>query len=255
MIIASYNVNGLRAALRKGFLEWADASRADVICLQEVRATGDQIDTVSLAEAGWFFEFFPAEKAGYAGTGILSRERLSQVRRGTGMKSSDQEGRVISAEVGGVRFYSVYAPSGGSGEVRQKFKMEWLLHFSEFWKREIKNRETGLAFCGDFNICHQENDIHNPEGLSGVSGFLPEEREWFSEWMRAGGTDSFRTLNPLLIQYSWWSQRGNARGKNLGWRIDYIITCPILSPATKRVWIDEEAVCSDHCPVLAEIDV
>jgi exodeoxyribonuclease-3 len=252
MLIASYNVNGLRAAMKKGFLQWANQCQAQVICLQEIRAKVEQIDTHSLKEAGWFCEFFPADKAGYAGTGILSRQKLSEVRRG-GFACGENEGRVISGILDGARIYSVYAPSGSSGGERQKFKMEWLKNFKTFCQAEMSaSQGKNLIFCGDFNICHQSLDIHDPKGLAGASGFLPEERGWFSEWLELGLSDSFRVLNPSLIQYSWWSMRSRAKEKNLGWRIDYIIACHGSMAAIRRAWIDQGVTCSDHCPVLVD---
>jgi len=255
MIIASYNVNGIRAAMKKGFLKWADRARADIICLQEIRANCDQIDTDAIAEAGWNCEFFPAEKPGYAGTGILSRQKLEEVQFGTGMEYGDKEGRVISGKIGGVRIYSVYAPSGSSGGPRQEFKMEWLKTFQDFCLSEMtERRDSSLFFCGDFNICHQEIDIHNPKGLGSTSGFLPEEREWFSGWLDIGLIDTFRWLNPALTQYSWWSMRGRARARNLGWRIDYITALKGDGERIQRAWIDQSADCSDHCPTLLSLE-
>jgi exodeoxyribonuclease-3 len=252
MVIASYNVNGIRAAMKKGLLEWAGGSGAEVICLQEIRATDEQIDRAVFESEGWCLETFPAIKPGYSGTGILSRKPGREIVRGTGNPNSDNEGRVMAGDWAGVRIHSVYAPSGSSGGARQDFKMTWLADFRSFSMKVA--RQGPSIFCGDFNICHKEIDIHNPKGLSGTSGFLPEEREWFTGWLGEGMTDSFRGINPSLAQYTWWSMRGRAREKNLGWRIDYAILCPEVARRTKRAWIDHQARCSDHCPVLVEID-
>jgi exodeoxyribonuclease-3 len=250
MIIASYNVNGLRSAMKKGFLEWANESRATVICLQELRAEESQVDTESLKRYGWNYELFPAIRRGYAGTAILSREPMSEVRRGEG-DISDGEGRIISARIGDVRVCSVYVPSGSAGSERQEFKMRWLDGFARFYASSGQSEQ--IILCGDFNICREEEDIHNPKGLSGTSGFLPEERSWFKEWLAAGFSDSFRAVNPGVRQYTWWSMRGQARRKNLGWRIDYAILSARLKPRLMRAWIDSSPACSDHCPTLVEL--
>jgi exodeoxyribonuclease-3 len=251
MIIASYNVNGIRSAMKKGFLEWANSSGADVICVQELRATEDQVNTDVLKQSGWYYELYPAIRRGYAGTAILSKKPMSEVRRGSGSDLSDEEGRVISAVTAGVRIFSIYAPSGSSGTSRQEFKMRWLSDFLDFSKSASGSEP--VIFCGDFNICHTQKDIHNPKGLSGTSGFLPEEREWFTSWLGIGLADSFRLMNPDAIEYSWWSMRGNARRKNLGWRIDYAAVSSSLSEKIKRAWIDTSPECSDHCPTLVEL--
>lgn len=251
MVIASYNVNGIRAAMKKGLLEWAGRSGADLICLQEIRASEDQIDMGAIEKEGWVLEVFPAEKPGYAGTGILSRARGEEIRTGGGHAEGDREGRVMSGKWGGVRVHSVYAPSGSSGGARQDFKMGWMSRFRAFADSEVE-REPSI-FCGDFNICHREIDIHNPAGLGGTSGFLPAEREWFDSWLKSGMRDSFRECNPDQVQYSWWSMRGRAREKNLGWRIDYAILCPRAFRLIKRAWIDSSVECSDHCPTLVEL--
>lgn len=255
MVIASYNVNGIRAAMRKGFVDWARASGSDIICLQEIRAGVNQIDTRSLEEAGWHCNFFPAEKAGYAGTGILSRSKPENVlvlRDGNGVPLPDNEGRVIGARIDGVAVYSVYVPSGSSGDSRQEFKMNWLEKFLDFSGRVAADGEE-VVFCGDFNICHREIDIHDPRGLSGTSGFLPTERAWMDKWFSQGFRDSFREANPGVTQYSWWSMRGRAREKNLGWRIDYAAPCGRMVARMRRAWIDDSAPCSDHCPTLVEL--
>lgn len=237
--------------MKKGLLDWAGACGADLICLQETRAFDEQIDRESIERDGWHLEIFPAEKPGYAGTGILSRTPGKDFRFGSGDAESDREGRIVSGEWCGVRVFSVYAPSGGSGTQRQDFKMRWLSRFRAF--ADAESARAASIFCGDFNICHKEIDIHNPEGLRGTSGFLPMERDWFSGWLSTGMIDSYREYNPEQVQYSWWSMRGRARERNLGWRIDYAILCPRVSLLMKRAWIDAQVACSDHCPTLVEI--
>ena len=255
MIIASYNVNGIRAALRKGFLKWASKSKAEIICLQEIRANLDQIDPSIFEEEGWRVAFFPANRPGYSGTGIISRHPLMSIEMGTRDALSDEEGRVISSTVGDLRVTSVYAPSGSSGDHRQNLKMGWLSHFEKYTESSLERNPFCSIIAGDFNICHREIDIHNPKGLSSTSGFLPEEREWIDSWMsRHHLIDAFREKNPETKAYSWWSQRGRAKEKNLGWRIDYLLTTKDLRPRIKKSWIDATVSCSDHCPTLVELE-
>lgn len=255
MIIASYNVNGLRAALRKGFLAWAASSKASVICIQESRVSPEQVDPSIFAEEGWHFQLYPSSRPGYSGTAILSREKPLSTTKGSRDALSDSEGRILSAEISGLTIVSMYAPSGSSGEIRQKVKMEWLSHLVEFTDSLIKSTPAGLLLAGDMNICHQPIDIHNPKSLGNTSGFLPEEREWMDRWLKSSSlTDTFRAKNPTEVCYSWWSQRGRAREKNLGWRIDYMLACPTMASRLKSAWIDTSARCSDHCPTFAEFE-
>lgn len=255
MIIASYNVNGIRSALKKGFLKWASESKAEIVCLQEVRISLDQIDLSIFEEEGWRVALFPSARRGYSGTGILSRYPLTSVERGSGDALSDEEGRVISSVAEGIKVTSAYTPSGSSGPARQNLKMQWLSHFDKYTKSSLEKNPSCSIIAGDFNICHKEIDIHNPKGLSSTSGFLPEEREWVDSWMsRHQLVDTFREQNPEKKAYSWWSQRGRAKEKNLGWRIDYLFVTKDLSPRVKKSWIDSTAPCSDHCPTLIELE-
>lgn len=256
MIIASYNVNGIRAALRKGFLEWADSSRASVICLQEIRATPEQVDPSIFAEEGWYVQFFSATRPGYSGTAILSRAKPLEIVHGSSDPLSNNEGRITSLVIDHLSIMSVYVPSGGTGTARQEIKMKWLEDFDNHTRDFLKPEPEKTIIAGDFNICHQEVDIHNPKGLSRTSGFLPEEREWMDNWMYSHGlVDTFRLKNPTAVQYSWWSQRGRARAKNLGWRIDYVMASAQLAFFLKNAWVDLSAQCSDHCPTFAEFEI
>lgn len=251
--IISYNVNGIRAAIKKGFLEWLNAAQADVLCLQEIKAHPEQLDASSLKELNYHCYWYPAEKKGYSGVAIWTREKPENVVYGCGMEKYDREGRVLRADFKGFSVLSVYMPSGSSGDLRQAFKMQWLQDFQSYIN-ELKKEIPNLIISGDYNICHQAIDIHNPLRNKNTSGFLPEERAWMTDFLDSGFIDSFRTLNPEPHHYSWWSYRANARAKNLGWRIDYHMLSESLKGQLHRATILSKAKHSDHCPVLVEIN-
>jgi len=251
--IISYNVNGIRAAIRKDFLNWLEASQADILCLQEIKATADQLEPEHLNALDYKKYWYSAEKKGYSGVSIWSKTEPKHVEYGMGMEVYDREGRVIRADYDDFSVISVYMPSGSSGDERQAFKMKWLDDFYAYiqaLKKDIPN----LVISGDYNICHKPIDIHNPERNKDTSGFKPEEREWMSKFVDNGFIDSFREFNQEPHQYSWWSYRANARAKNLGWRIDYNMVSEAMEDRLKRAAILSEAKHSDHCPVLLEID-
>lgn len=250
--IISYNVNGIRAALSKGFDSWMDETKADIICLQEIKASPDQLDLSVFESRGYHHYWYPAEKKGYSGVAILSQTKPDHVEYGSGVKESDKEGRVIRADFGDLSVLSIYAPSGSSGEERQDFKMIWLASFQKFISK-LKKERPNLILAGDFNICHKPIDIHNPVSNAKSSGFLPEERAWMDQFMDSGFVDSFRHFNKEPHQYTWWSFRANSRNKNLGWRIDYQFASNPLEKNLKRSVLLPEAKHSDHCPVLLEI--
>lgn len=255
MKIISYNVNGIRAAITKNFYIWLQATDADVVCLQEIKATPDQIlDIVILEDLGYQHYWFPAEKKGYSGTAILTKNTPKHVEYGCGIPEFDREGRNIRVDFEHVSVMSVYFPSGSSGDDRQIFKFQFLDKFADYLN-ELKINLPNLIISGDYNICHQPIDIHNPKSNANSSGFLPEEREWMSNFIRNGFTDSFRYLNPNPHHYTWWSYRAGARAKNLGWRIDYQMISTHLADKIKRVAILPEAKHSDHCPILLEVDL
>jgi exodeoxyribonuclease III len=252
MKIISYNVNGIRSAISKGFVDWVKAANPDVLCLQEIKACEDKFDKVPFEELGYKVFLHPATKKGYSGVAILSKAEPKNVCIGCGIEQYDQEGRVIRADFDGYSVLNVYMPSGSSGEHRQAFKMEWLRDFQQYMQG-LKQTVPGLVICGDYNICHQAIDIHNPKSNAKSSGFLPEERNWFSGFLKDGYIDSFRHFNQEPHQYTWWSYRANVRTKNLGWRIDYLLVSDHLKPFMKRAAILPEAKHSDHCPVLLEM--
>lgn len=253
MKIISYNVNGIRAAISKGFLTWLQQAAPDVICLQEIKAMEDQIPTDAITAAGYPYQYyFPAQKKGYSGVAILCKTKPDQVVFGTGIPDMDFEGRNLRADFGDVSVMSLYLPSGTNlARLDHKFKyMDDFQHYIDTLKQTIPN----LIICGDYNICHQAIDIHDPIRNATVSGFLPVEREWLDRFMKSGFVDSFRHFNKEAHHYSWWSYRAGARGNNKGWRIDYNLVSQPLEHRLKRAVILPDAVHSDHCPVLVEID-
>ncbi|TXE13223.1 exodeoxyribonuclease III [Seonamhaeicola algicola] len=253
MKIISYNVNGIRAALNKGFIDWLKAANPDVICLQEIKALKEQLDLSVFEQAGYKYQYwFSAQKKGYSGVAILSKTEPNHVEYGTGIESMDFEGRNIRADFDGVSIMSLYLPSGTNID-RLEHKLEYMDMFQNYIDN-LKKYLPNLIICGDYNICHEEIDIHNPKGLKNVSGFLPVERAWIGGFINSGFIDSFRYINPETQQYSWWSYRANARANNKGWRLDYAMVAKPLQENIKRAVILSEAVHSDHCPILVEID-
>ncbi len=249
--VITYNLNGIRSAMAKGWLDWVKIVNPDIICVQEIKAQTDQLNLDDFTAAGYYNYWYPAEKKGYSGVAIFSKEKPDNVVYGCGF--DDHEGRVLRADFGDISVMSVYMPSGSSGDERQSFKMDWNRSFHAYID-ELKKTRPKLIICGDYNICHQPIDIHNPISNANTSGFLPEEREWLDGFMKSGFIDSFRFLNKEPHQYTWWSFRANARVKNLGWRIDYNLVSEPLQKAIKKVYILPDARHSDHCPCVLEID-
>ncbi|PQV51689.1 exodeoxyribonuclease-3 [Jejuia pallidilutea] len=252
MKIISYNVNGIRAAINKGFINWLESANPDVICLQEIKAMEDQLDLSLFETAGYKHQYwFSAQKKGYSGVAILSKIAPSHVEYGTGIESMDFEGRNLRADFNGVSVMSLYLPSG-TNDARLQHKLDYMDMFQEYINN-LRTEIPNLVICGDYNICHEEIDIHNPK-MKGVSGFLPEEREWIGNFIDSGFIDAFRYLHPERQEYSWWSYRANARANNKGWRLDYAMVSKPLQENIKRAVILTEAVHSDHCPILVEIE-
>ena len=252
MKIISYNVNGIRAALKKGFIDWLKSANPDVICLQEIKAQEDQLDLSVFENAGYHYSYwFSAQKKGYSGVAILSKTEPTNVVFGTGIESMDFEGRNIRADFDGVSVMSLYLPSG-TNLARLEHKLEYMDLFQDYintLKKEVPN----LIICGDYNICHEAIDIHDPMRNKNISGFLPEERAWMSQFLENGFVDAFREFNSEPHNYSWWSYRANSRANNKGWRLDYTLVSQPLQEKLKRAVILSEAVHSDHCPVLVEL--
>ena len=254
MRVISYNVNGIRAAIKKGFVEWLSENPADIICLQETKATKEDVDTAEIEKLGYESYWFSAQKKGYSGVAIFTKIKPDQVLYGNGIEQSDAEGRVIRADFGDITLINAYFPSGTSGDERQTYKYQWLDEFFEYVQQLRKTRKK-LIVTGDYNIAHKEIDIHDPKGNKKSSGFLPEERAWMTQFLNNGWIDSFRQLHPETTgAYSWWSQRfPSVRLQNKGWRIDYISITDTLQPQLKAAAIYPDVKHSDHCPIYAEI--
>ncbi|HPR85456.1 MAG TPA: exodeoxyribonuclease III [Prolixibacteraceae bacterium] len=252
--ILSYNVNGIRSALTKGLLDFLVDFDADIVCLQEIKAQAGQMAEEEFERSGYFFNFFSAEKKGYSGVAVLTKEKPDHVEYGIGKDKYDSEGRVIRVDFGDVSYISVYFPSGTTGEIRQSFKMDFLIDFQEYLQN-LKRTRNKLVISGDFNICRLWIDIHNPEKQQQTSGFLPEERGWFSDFIALGYVDSFREINSEMNQFSWWSYRAGARNNNKGWRIDYNIVTENLKSSIVDAGILPKVVHSDHCPVWVRLDI
>lgn len=251
--IVSYNINGIRAGLRKGMLSWFKACDPDIICLQEIKATPDQLDLPVFEDMGYKHYWHPAQKKGYSGVAILTKKEPDHIEYGCEIGNNDDEGRILRADYGPVSVMSVYVPSGSGGEIRQAFKMNWLADFQEYIN-ELRKLKPNLIITGDFNICHKAIDIHDPIRNATSSGFLPEERQWLDSFFKSGFIDSFRLFNHEPHNYSWWTYRSNARVRNLGWRLDYQLVSFCLKEKIRRALILKEARHSDHCPVFLEID-
>jgi len=253
MKIISYNVNGIRAALKKGFIDWLQSANPDVILIQETKAHKEQLDLQVFDEAGYPYHYwFSAQKKGYSSVAVLSKTKPNHIEYGTGIETMDFEGRNLRVDFDAVSIMSLYLPSG-TNDLRLDFKLNYMAEFQEYitnLRKEIPN----LIIGGDFNICHEAIDIHNPKGLKNTSGFLPVERAWIHSFIESGFIDTFRYFNAAPHNYSWWSYRANARNNNKGWRIDYLMASDPLKDRLKRAFILPEAKHSDHCPIGLEIE-
>ncbi len=254
MKIISYNVNGIRAAINKGLLIWLKAANPDILCLQEIKAEKEQLDMEVFEAAGYPYNYwFPAQKKGYSGVAVLSKHKPLDVEIGTGIDSMDLEGRNLRLDFEKFSVMSLYLPSGTNDD-RLDFKLNYMAQF-QVYINELRKKIPNLIICGDYNICHQAIDIHNPVANKNVSGFLPVEREWIGNFISHGFIDTFRHFNKEAHQYSWWSYRANSRNNNKGWRIDYCMASETLKDTLVRAFILPEAKHSDHCPVGLEINV
>ncbi|MDA8370015.1 MAG: exodeoxyribonuclease III [Nocardiopsaceae bacterium] len=258
VIISTVNVNGLRAAAKKGFVEWLAGTRADVVCLQETRAQREQVAEEVIAPAGWHVVLAPAEVKGRAGVAVYSRVEPDAVRVGFGVEEFARSGRYVEVDVGAVAVASLYLPSGEVGTVRQEEKERFMEAFLPYLVRrraEVEAQGRDLVVCGDFNIAHGEADLRNWRNNRGNSGFLPLERAWLSRvFDEAGYVDVVRALHPGVEgPYSWWSYRGRAFDNDAGWRIDYQVATPGLGGRAVRAWVERAAEYglrwSDHAPV------
>lgn len=256
MNIISYNVNGIRAAMKKGFLDWLKIANPEVLCLQEIKAQKEQIiqEIKAFENLGYEYHYwFSAEKKGYSGVAILCKKKPQKITYGTGIKTMDFEGRNLRVDFEKCSVMSLYMPSG-TNDARLDFKLQYMADFQKY-VNELKKEIPNLVICGDYNICHEAIDIHNPAQNKNTSGFLPVERAWLTEFLKSGFVDSFRFLDKNPNHYTWWSYRANARNNNKGWRIDYHMVSKNLQEKIKRAYILPEAKHSDHCPIGLVLDI
>ena len=252
--IISYNVNGLRAAISKGLIEWLNESNPDIVCFQELKMHEDQVDKLAFGTLGYHYQYWHcAEKKGYSGVAVVSKVKPNYVSIGTGTKKYDLEGRLIRLDFDDFTLINTYFPSGTTSEFRQAFKMEFLDSMMEYCLNLRKERPK-IIICGDFNIAHKAIDINHPERHQKSPGFLPEERAWMDMLISRGFIDAFREFDERPEQYSWWSYRAGSRQRNIGWRLDYHFISSSLRNRLKSAGIQEEVVHSDHCPVFIDIE-
>ncbi|MCB0527561.1 MAG: exodeoxyribonuclease III [Saprospiraceae bacterium] len=252
--IISYNVNGIRSAISKSFWEWLQEEQPDIICLQETKAQPSDVPILELEAMGYRHFWHSAEKKGYSGVATFSKMEPKHVATGCGIGRYDREGRILRTDYGDWTLLNCYFPSGTTGEERQAFKMEFLDDFYK-WIAELKKERPRLIVVGDYNIAHEEIDIHDPKSNKKSSGFLPEERAWMTKWFDSGFTDAFRYKNPEMVEYSWWSFRAGARSRNKGWRIDYQSVTDNMKEKIAEARQLTNVVHSDHCPVQMHIDL
>jgi exodeoxyribonuclease-3 len=251
--IMSYNVNGIRAAMKKGLVDWIKTDPADIICVQETKADKDSVAHAEITSLGYLDFWFSAQKKGYSGVAVFTKIKPDNIEYGTGHAVSDEEGRVMQLDFGDIRLINAYFPSGTTGEIRQGYKYQWLDEFY-LYLEELRKKYPRIVLCGDYNIAHREIDIHDPKGNKNSSGFLPAERAWMDKFMESGWTDSFRAKHPEPHRYSWWSQRfPTVRLNNKGWRIDYINVTSNLAGRILQSEIYPDVKQSDHCPVFLDL--
>jgi len=254
MKITTWNINGIRAALNKGILNWIEAYKPDILCFQEIKANQEQFDSKVFENLGYCCIWNPAKQPGYSGVGTLFRVQPKLSKVGFGNIRFDEEGRVIQLSYPEFELFNIYFPNGGRGYERVQYKLDFykeLLDITDQYHEIGKN----LIITGDFNTAHNEIDLKNPKENSKYSGFLPEERIWIDHYLGHGFNDAYRVLYPDKIQYSWWTYRFKAREKGIGWRLDYFLVSNKLMQIVKDVVIHENVLGSDHCPVTLELNI
>jgi exodeoxyribonuclease III len=252
MLIVSYNLNGIRSALNKGLASWLAEVKPDIFCVQETKASLEQVDCAPLEALGYHHVWHSAEKKGYSGVATFSKIKSDFEAPLDGLDRYQTEGRILRSDFGDWTLLNCYFPSGASGDERQAVKIDFLRDFFIRIER-LKKERPNLIVVGDYNIAHQEIDIHNPKSNNKTSGFLPEERAWMSSWLESGFVDVFRHAHPDMVQYSWWSTRFNSRASNKGWRIDYQSVSLPMKDKIEDAGQFNDAVHSDHCPVWLKI--
>ena len=252
--ILSYNINGIRAAIKKDLVKWIEKSNPDIVCFQEIKANEDQFDTEIFTKLGYHNYWFSAQKKGYSGVGIISKIKPENVQIGTGIDFMDFEGRNLRLDFKNFSVMSLYLPSGTNIN-RLKFKFKYMYEFEKY-VNSLKSEIPNLIIGGDYNICHKAIDIHDSSPrMEKVSGFLPEERAWLDKFIKSGFIDSFRHYNKLPHKYSWWSYRAKSRNNNKGWRIDYLLVSEALRNNLIGSYILDDIVHSDHCPIGINIEI
>ena len=252
MKIFSWNVNGLRAVVKKGFFEWLTLEAPDVVCLQEIKARVEDLDKNLLNPKGYHTLWNPAERKGYSGVAVFMKKKPAVFHKGMGIERFDSEGRIIRVEFKDFDLLNVYFPNGTSGSERLQYKMDFYDAFLDHCE-DLRDKGKELVITGDVNTAHKPIDLKNPKANEKNSGFLPEEREWVDKFINHGYVDSFRTFNQQPDQYTWWSYRFNVRAKNIGWRIDYFFVTEGLMKKVKHSFITPEVMGSDHCPIGLDI--
>ena len=249
MKLISWNVNGLRAVLKKNFLEFLNAESPDILCLQETKCSPDQVEQLWPSTLTTYWN--SAEKKGYSGTAIFTKKRPLGVRYGIGVPEHDREGRVLTAEYEDFHLVNVYVPNSKRELTRLAYRQQWDRDFLRYLK-DLESSKP-VIWCGDLNVAHTELDLANPKANVRNHGFTPEERAGFSAFVEAGFVDTFREFEKGGGHYTWWSQMMNCRARNIGWRVDYFVASEKLRPALKKAWISPEVMGSDHCPVGLEL--
>lgn len=255
MKIITWNVNGIRAVMEKGFRQFVEEQNPDILCLQETKCHRDQLNGAEILPPEWKDYWSAAEKPGYSGTATFTRREPTGVQRGFGIPQFDAEGRMVVTEFPEFELYNVYFPNGGSGMVRHDFKQEFLRRFGHHLAKRVKAGRSVIVV-GDYNVAYLDHDVYDPKALQRESGFLPEERRWMVNFLESGFVDGFRYFHPDAKEvYTWWAYYQNARVNNRGWRIDHICVSRDLEKRMKRVQVLSDQEGSDHCPVMMEIDL
>ena len=244
----SWNVNGIRAAHKKGFVDWLTQTDPDIMCLQETKAHLDQLPAALKEVEGYHSYFSTPERKGYSGVAIYTKTEPESVSFGLGVEEYDKEGRVLVADYGRFVLINIYFPNGRSSNERLRYKMDFYKHFLNFVD-DIKASGKGIVLCGDLNTAHKKIDLAQPELNEGTSGFLPIEREWMDKFISHGYEDTFRISNPDPGNYTWWDMRTRARDRDLGWRIDYFFVNDVFSDQVEKAYILADEMGSDHCPI------
>lgn len=247
--LLSWNVNGIRAAERKGFLDWFQEVRPDVLCLQETKAHPDQLSAQLKEVPGYDSHFCAAERKGYSGVAVYSKHQPEAVRCGFGVEKFDSEGRTLRVDYGDFILYNIYFPNGGASDERLQYKLDFYKAFLSHVRKEMRAGKK-VVICGDVNTAHTDIDLARPKQNVKNSGFMPVERAWIDRFLKAGLVDTFRLKYPDKVdQYTWWDMKTRARDRNVGWRIDYFFVSENLVPHVKKVFIMPDVMGSDHCPV------